>query len=56
MKFSTRSQGITRITVDNMELNKIIACKSLGVTLDKELKWNNNIDIVYGKLIKFVGI
>jgi hypothetical protein len=56
MVFSTRNQGTIRITVDNMELNKVSACKYLGVTLDEELKWKNHIDIVYGKLIKFVGI
>jgi hypothetical protein len=51
--FSTRNQGTIRITVDNMELNK---CKYLGVTLNEELKWKNHIGIVYGKLIKFIGI
>jgi hypothetical protein len=56
MVFSTRNQGTIRITVDNMELNKVSACKYLGVTLDEELKWKNHIDSVYGKLIKFVGI
>ena len=39
-----------------MELNKVSECKYLGITMDEDLKWKNHIDIVYGKLIRFVGI
>ena len=56
MVFSIRKQVTISLTVGNMELNKVSACKYLGITLDEELKWINHIDIVYSKLIRFVGI
>jgi hypothetical protein len=46
MVISTKNQGTIRITVDNMELNKVSACKYLGVTLGEELKCKNHIDTV----------
>jgi hypothetical protein len=39
-----------------MVLNKVLAREYLGVTLDEEPKWKNHTDIVYGKLIKVVGV
>jgi hypothetical protein len=56
MVLFTRNQGTIRITIDNMELSKVLARRYLGVTLDEELEWKNHIDIVYGKLTKFVRI
>jgi hypothetical protein len=56
MAFSTRNQSPFRVTVDKLELKRVSACKYLGITLDEELKRKDHIDIVYGKLIKFVGI
>jgi hypothetical protein len=41
MVFLIRNQGTIRLTVDNMELNKVSACEYLGVSLDEKLEWKN---------------
>lgn len=56
MVFSTGNHGTIRITVYNMELNKVSTCEYLANRLDEKLKWKNRIDIVFGKLIIFVGV
>ena len=37
-------------------ISRVDRCKYLGVMIDTELKWQSHIDIVYSKLLKFIGI
>jgi len=42
--------------IDNVILQKVNCTKYLGIFIDSNLSWENNIDYIYNKIIKFVGI
>ena len=35
---------------------KLHSCRYLGLHIDDELTWKSHIDVVYTKLVKFIGI
>jgi len=35
---------------------KLHSCRYLGFHIDDELTWKSHIDVVYTKLVKFIGI
>jgi len=44
------------VKIDNVILQKVDCTKYLGVFIDSSLSWENHIDYIYNKIIKFVGI
>jgi len=44
------------LKIDNVILQKINCTKYLGIFIDSNLIWENHIDYIYNKIIKFVGI
>ena len=41
-----------RVYIDDMEIRKVEACKYLGVVIDQNLLWHNQVDHVKKKIIK----
>jgi len=39
-----------------MAVSAAVSCKYLGVLIDEELKWVENIDYIYNKVVKYIGI
>ena len=37
-------------------MNIVECCKYLGILIDSDLKWQDHINYVYNKLIKFISI
>jgi hypothetical protein len=37
-------------------IEKVDACRYLGVVIDDKLKWTSHIDQLYSKLVKFTSI
>ena len=56
--FSKGSPQRTNITlcIDNKLIARVPMYKYLGVIIDEFLKWDEHIDYVYKKLLKFIGI
>ena len=44
------------LVINGQVINKVNSCKYLGVYLDSGFKWNEHVDYVYKKIIRFVGI
>jgi len=44
------------LKIDNVILQKVDCTKYLGVFINSNLSWENHIDYIYNKIIKFVGI
>ena len=42
--------------INKQLINKVKSCKYLGVFIDSALKWDDHIDYLYKKLIKFTSI
>jgi hypothetical protein len=56
MVFSASSHWKRELSVNNLELNRVAACKYFCVTLNEEVERRNHIEFVYSKFLKFVGI
>src|SRR5208282_2094317 len=58
--YSIYSRGVTNdyteIAVGSHKISRTYASKYLGVIIDEKLTWSNQIDYIYNKQIKFVGI
>ena len=44
------------VRVENSKIQQVPCCKYLGVIIDEDLKWIKHIELVYNKLVKFIGI
>jgi hypothetical protein len=44
------------IRVGDKRIQRVSSCKYLGVLIDEKLKWTMHIELVYKKLIRFIGI
>ena len=44
------------LLINNQRIAKVTSCKYLGVIIDDSLKWEEHINYIYKKLIKFTGI
>ena len=44
------------LIINGKQINKVSSCKYLGVYIDDNFKWNEHIDYVYKKIVRFVGI
>ena len=42
--------------INKQKITKVTSCKYLGVIIDESLKWNEHVDYVYKKLLKFTSI
>ena len=45
-----------KLYINGKEIQKTDCCKYLGILIDSDTKWQDHIDYVYNKLIKFVSI
>jgi len=43
------------IKLSDITITKVQYCRYLGIFLDDALTWSHHIDIVYSKLMKYVG-
>ena len=53
---TTSSMTSCQLFFNNKIIQNVRCCKYLGIFIDRELKWQDHIDYVYTKLIKFIGI
>jgi hypothetical protein len=44
------------VKVENIQIQKVEFCKYLGIIIDENLKWSLQIESIYKKLVKYVGI
>jgi hypothetical protein len=44
------------LIINGKQINKVSSCKYLGVYIDDNFQWNEHIDYVYKKIVRFVGI
>jgi hypothetical protein len=44
------------VKVENIQIQKVEFCIYLGIIIDKNLKWSLQIELIYKKLVKYVGI
>jgi hypothetical protein len=44
------------LAINNYVIKRVNNCKYLGVIIDDCLKWEDHIDMVYKKIVKFIGI
>ena len=60
MLFGSKSYCQTDTTlnlfINVQRINKVVSCKYLGVIIDEALKWEEHIDYVYKKIIRFSSI
>jgi hypothetical protein len=54
--FGSKITDNINITINGVNIKKVPYCKYLGLIIESELKWNDHIDFVYNKLLKYVGI
>jgi len=45
-----------KLHLNGREVKMVEHCKYLGIIIDCDIKWQNHIDYLYNKLIKFVSI
>lgn len=53
---SGRADKDIKINLSGTNIQRVTSCKYLGVLIDEELKWVENIEYIYNKLIKYIGI
>jgi hypothetical protein len=56
MVFPPDKTNCVALCINGKAMNKVGSCRYLGVIIDDELKWNDHIQHIYNKLIKYVGI
>ena len=56
MVFPPDKTNSVALCINGKAINKVGSCRYLGIIIDDELKWNDHIQHVYNKLIKYVGI
>ena len=44
------------LTVDGTVIKQVNTCKYLGIMIDDKLSWQDHIDFVYNKVVRFVSI
>jgi hypothetical protein len=44
------------VKMEYIKIQKVEFCKYLGIIIDENLKWSLQIESIYKKLVKFVGI
>ena len=56
--FGAKTSDITlyKLYFENKPVENVRCCKYLGILIDCDLKWQDHINHVYNKLIKFVSI
>ena len=45
-----------KINLAGTNIQRVTSCKYLGVLIDEELKWVENIEYIHNKIIKYIGI
>src|SRR5437867_911933 len=50
------SVGNINISIGNFQIQYTNCCKYLGILIDNKLDWQDHIDFIYKKLLKFCGI
>ena len=45
---------LIKINLAGTEIKRVTSCKYLGVLIDEELKWVDNIDYIYNKVVKYI--
>jgi hypothetical protein len=56
MGFSTKCDENITLLCGQRAIEKVDACRYLGVVIDDKLKWTSHIDQLYSKLVKFTII
>jgi hypothetical protein len=56
MVFSTKCDENITLLCGQRAIEKVDACRYLGVVIDDKLKWTSHIDQLYSKLVKFTSI
>ena len=56
MVFGCQSDVTLNLFINGQRINKVSSCKYLGVIIDDALKWNEHIDYIYKKIIRFCSI
>jgi hypothetical protein len=56
MVFSTKCDGNITLLCGQRAIEKVDACRYLGVVIDDKFKWTSHIDQLYSKLVKFTSI
>jgi len=51
-----RTDKDIKINLAGTEIKRVTSCKYLGVLIDEELKWVENIDYINNKVVKYIGI
>jgi len=51
-----RTDKDIKINLAGTEIKRVTSCKYLGVLIDEELKLVENIDYIYNKVVKYIGI
>ena len=44
------------LIIDGIVIKQVNTCKYLGITIDDKLSWQDHIDFVYNKVVRFVSI
>ena len=45
-----------KLYINSKEIEHVESCKYLGILIDSDLKWQDHINYIYNKLIKFTSI
>jgi len=48
-----RTDKDIKINLAGTEIKRVTSCKYLGVLINEELKWVENIDYIYNKVVKY---
>jgi len=56
MVFGCHPDVILNLFINGQRINKVSSCKYLGVIIDDDFKWNEHIDYIYKKIIRFCSI
>ena len=56
MVFSSRETEDIKLSLNDIEIQRVNFCKYLGIYTDAEFNWKIHIDHIFNKLIKFTGI
>ena len=51
-----RTDKDIKINLAGTEIKRVTSCNYIGVLIDEELKWVENIDYIYDKVVKYIGI
>jgi len=56
MVFPISKGNAFNISLNGFPIAKLHSCRYLGLHIDDELTWKSHIDVIYTKLVKFIGI